>query len=300
MNTHQRTLRVLLVLFTWSISMNLCYAQRIDHRPLDKVDDRILRLKKDYDNIQTNITTSLLARGQAIDRETGVDLAEPGAFVDVFIEYKGNVGDLKRLGCKNLAKAGSVVGVEVPLARLEEIALFSNNAEKLWQQSYFDFPISSSSIIISNDLPFLLTERNLVNLRLDGNTVSSLKLFNKDSRFNPSLLSYKKRLLTASFNRVYTITTETSLALNNDLQVTRIRETVPGYLVSVYMDHQDVETPVVFILDPGLLLSEEKSFKSSFKVAATDATQIGDRIFCLGEYRLTQSNSIYHTFLEIF
>ncbi len=126
MNTHQRTLSVLLVLFTWSVSINLCYAQRIDHEPLEKVDDRILRLKNDYDNIQTNISTSLLSRGQAIDAETGVDLTQADAFVDVFIEYKGSVDDLKRLGCKNIVKAGSVVAADIPLARLEEIALLES------------------------------------------------------------------------------------------------------------------------------------------------------------------------------
>ena len=183
------------------------------------------------------------------------------------------------------------------------VIAIDSQGEELWQQAYFQLGINPSSITYSNQQLFIFNRTNLIVADMDGNIQQSIRLVDTKAIHNPGILTHNDQLLTASRNRLISVTKQgeivEELIFDRDVRITRIRRGSSGYILSGYVEVDDLNRPAIFLVDANLQLIEEKIFTASLQAEMNDASLIGERIFCVGDYKPTQG--LRSTlFLEIF
>lgn len=175
--------------------------------------------------------------------------------------------------------------------------------ELLWQQAYFEFGMSLSSILVSNEQIFIFDRTNLIVTDLFGNTRNTTKLLDNRGTYNPGMLPFNDDLLTASRNRVFSMTHQGEIArelfLDSNVRIARLRETSFGYALAGYIQENNSTSPVVFLINNDLELIDEKVFQANSHAEMSDAFNVGDRIFSVGHFRPAQGTPT-KMFLEIF
>ena len=183
------------------------------------------------------------------------------------------------------------------------IIALDSQGEELWQQAYFQLGINPSSITYSNQQLFIFNRTNLIVADINGNKQQSIRLVDTKAIHNPGILTHNDQLLTASRNRLISVTKQgeivEQLIFDRDVRITRIRRGSSGYILSGYLEVDDLNRPAIFLVDANLQLIEEKIFTASLQAEMNDAALIGERIFSVGDYKPIQGP---HStlFLEIF